>query len=87
MKRVKKIWLIGIWTLISVFSYHSFDTSENYLRSEDSHTKKASKALFEIKQKNKDAADASLFRDKKVKTVDEKVILKPAQPVFYQSAE
>ena len=46
MKRVKKIWLIGIWTMISVFSYHSFDTSENYLRSEDSHTKKESKALF-----------------------------------------
>ena len=58
MKRVKKIWLIGIWTMISVFSYHSFDTSENYLRSEDSHTKKESKALFEIKQKNKDAQDA-----------------------------
>ena len=87
MKRVKKIWLIGIWTMISVFSYHSFDTSENYLRSEDSHTKKESKDLFEIKQKNKDADDASLFRAKKIETVDEKVILKPTQPVFYQSAE
>lgn len=87
MKMIKKIWLIGIWTMISVFSYHSFDTSEDYLRSEDSYIKKESKALFENKQKNKDAADASLFRDKKVETVDEKVILKPTQPVFYQSAE
>ena len=87
MKMIKKIWLIGIWTMISVFSYHSFDTSEDYLRSEDSHTKEDSKALFEKKKKNKDAADASLFRDKKVETVDEKVILKPIQPVFYQSAE
>ncbi len=87
MKRIKNIWLIGIWTMISVFSYHSFDTSENYLRSEDNKTKKESKALLEIKQKNKDAADASLFRAKKIETVDEKVILKPTQPVFYQSAE
>lgn len=87
MKMIKNIWLIGIWTMISVFSYHSFDTSENYLRSEDNKTKEESKALFEIKQKNKDADDASLFRDKKIETVDEKVILKPAQPVFYQSAE
>ena len=87
MKMIKNIWLIGIWTMISVFSYHSFDTSENYLRSEDSHTKKESKALLEIKQKNKDAADASLFRAKKIETVDEKVILNPTQPVFYQSAE
>ena len=87
MKMIKKIWLIGIWTMISVFSYHSFDTSENYLRSEDNKTKEESKALLEIKQKNKDTDDASLFRDKKIETVDEKVILKPAQPVFYQSAE
>ncbi len=87
MKMIKNIWLIGIWTMISVFSYHSFDTSENYLRSEDNKTKKESKALLEIKQKNKDAADASLFRAKKIETVDEKVILKPTQPVFYQSAE
>ena len=87
MKMIKNIWLIGIWTMISVFSYHSFDTSENYLRSEDNKTKEESKALLEIKQKNKDTDDASLFRDKKIETVDEKVILKPAQPVFYQSAE
>lgn len=87
MKITEKIWLIGIWTMISVFSYHSFETSENSLRQEDNYKSEEIGALSEIKQKNKDADNASLLQDKKVEAVDNKTILQPVQPVFYQSAE